>query len=64
MMLRHSFDLGTAADAIETAVAGVLSRGILTADIAGAGGPSVNTAAMGDAIVAAIMAAGTSATAA
>jgi 3-isopropylmalate dehydrogenase len=64
MMLRHSFDLGPAADAIETAVADVLSRGTLTADIATAGGQSVNTAAMGDAIVAAIQAAAPAATAA
>jgi 3-isopropylmalate dehydrogenase len=64
MMLRHSFDQDPAADAIEDAVAGVLSRGILTADIAGAGGQPVNTAAMGDAIVAAIQAAAPSATAA
>jgi 3-isopropylmalate dehydrogenase len=64
MMLRHSFDYGAAADAIEAAVAEVLARGVLTADIAGEGAPAVNTAAMGDAIVAAIQAAVPSATAA
>jgi 3-isopropylmalate dehydrogenase len=64
MMLRHSCDQGPAADAIEAAVAEVLARGILTADIAVAGGQSVNTAAMGDAIVAAIQADAPSATAA
>lgn len=56
MMLRHSFDYGEAADAIEDAVAKVLAEGTLTADIAGEGGAPVNTAQMGDAIVAAVTA--------
>lgn len=56
MMLRHSFDYGEAADTIENAVAKVLAEGTLTADIAGEGDDPVNTAQMGDAIVAAITA--------
>ncbi|MDJ0782223.1 MAG: 3-isopropylmalate dehydrogenase [Desulfosarcinaceae bacterium] len=54
MMLRHSFDDGDAADAIEAAVATVLSQGFRTADIAGADDQPVGTRQMGDAIVAAI----------
>jgi 3-isopropylmalate dehydrogenase len=57
MMLRHSFNYGEAADAIEDAVAAVLAEGTLTADIAGEGVQPVNTAQMGDAILAAIVAA-------
>jgi 3-isopropylmalate dehydrogenase len=57
MMLRHSFNYGEAADAIENAVAAVLAEGTLTADIAGEGVQPVNTAQMGDAILAAIVAA-------
>lgn len=52
MMLRYSFDLGTAADAIEKAVSETLEAGVLTADIAPAPDQSVGTASMGDAIVA------------
>jgi 3-isopropylmalate dehydrogenase len=49
MMLRYSLNLADAADAVETAVADVLEAGIRTPDIA-AGGPSVGTREMGDAI--------------
>jgi len=54
MMLRYSFQLGEAADAIEQAVAQTLGRGIYTADIAVDKSRAVNTVAMGDAIAAAI----------
>ncbi|PID40049.1 MAG: 3-isopropylmalate dehydrogenase [Proteobacteria bacterium] len=49
MMLRYSLKQADAADAVDTAVARVLEAGIRTPDIA-AGGPSVSTAAMGDAV--------------
>ena len=52
MMLRYSLDLAEPATAIETAVARVLEKGIMTADIATPDVQPVNTAAMGDAIVA------------
>jgi 3-isopropylmalate dehydrogenase len=56
MMLRYSFGMVEAADAVDTAVEKVLNEGCRTADIfQGAGGEKkVNTAAMGDAIVAAL----------
>jgi 3-isopropylmalate dehydrogenase len=54
MMLRHSLDLGDAADAIDSAVAKVLDDGIFTADIAPAGTKPVDTIKMGDEIVARI----------
>ncbi len=50
MMLRYSLNLADAADAVETAVARVLDAGIRTPDIA-AGGRSVSTPEMGDAVV-------------
>jgi 3-isopropylmalate dehydrogenase len=50
MMLRYSLNLADAADAMETAVAHVLEAGVRTSDIA-AGGPSVSTREMGDAVV-------------
>jgi 3-isopropylmalate dehydrogenase len=50
MMLRYSLDQGSAADAVEAAVARVLEEGIRTPDIA-AGGPFVSTREMGDAVV-------------
>ncbi len=53
-MLRHAFDLGAEADAIEHAVASVLARGLRTADIADQGGASVSTSAMGDAVAEAV----------
>ncbi len=50
MMLRYSFDLAAAADAVEKAVVETLEAGILTADIAPPGMRAVGTVAMGDAI--------------
>lgn len=52
MMLRYSFGLDDAADAIEAAVAATLDKGILTADLTGGKVEPVTTAQMGDAIVA------------
>jgi len=55
MALRYSFDLGDEAARVERAVETVLARGLRTADLMGpAGGTPVGTAAMGDAIVAAL----------
>lgn len=53
MALRHSLGLEAEALAVEQAVDAVLDDGLRTADIA-AGGPSIGTAAMGDAVVAAV----------
>ncbi len=50
MMLRHSLGQSQAADRIEAAVAAVLDAGHRTADLGGA----VTTAAMGDAVIAAL----------
>jgi 3-isopropylmalate dehydrogenase len=52
MMLRYSFGLAAAADAVEKAVVETLEAGILTADLTPRGARAVGTAAMGDAIVA------------
>ncbi|MGJ0534447.1 3-isopropylmalate dehydrogenase [Methylocystis sp.] len=52
MALRYSFDLPKAADAIDAAIAGVLAKGLRTADIKGDATSTVSTKAMGDAIVA------------
>lgn len=54
MMLRYSFGLDDAANAIDKAVESVLDAGIHTADIAIDKTRVVNTVAMGDAIVAAL----------
>ncbi len=54
MMLRYSFQMSAAADAIEQAVASVLDQGIHTADIAVDKARAIGTAAMGDAIVKAL----------
>lgn len=54
MMLRYSFGLDDAADAIEKAVEATLDKEICTADIATGSIKAVNTIAMGDAIVAAL----------
>jgi 3-isopropylmalate dehydrogenase len=54
MMLRYSFGREDAADAIDRAVEKTLERGIRTGDIATGGETPVTTAAMGDAIVAAL----------
>ena len=50
MMLRHSLDRADAADRIEAAVATALSSGVRTPDLGG----SASTAAMGDAVLAAL----------
>jgi 3-isopropylmalate dehydrogenase len=54
MMLRYSLDRSQQADRIEAAVRRVLAQGLRTADIAAPGAASVGTAAMGDAVVAAL----------
>lgn len=54
MMLRYSFGLDEAADAIDAAVERTLEKGICTGDIAVDKSKAVGTAAMGDAIVAAL----------
>ncbi len=55
MALRYSFDLGEEAARVEKAVEKVLADGLRTADLMGpAGGTPVSTAAMGDAVVAAL----------
>ena len=54
MMLRYSLGEPNAADAVEAAVGRVLDQGLRTPDIAAAGESSVGTAAMGDAVVAAL----------
>ena len=55
MALRYSFDAGAEADRLEAAVNAVLADGLRTADLMGPeGGVPVSTAAMGDAIVAAL----------
>lgn len=51
MMLRYSFDLDREAEAIETAVEKVLSKGYRTIDIMSAGKEQVGTEKMGDLIV-------------
>ena len=56
MLLRHSLGLDVEAAAVEAAVFGALDQGFRTADIAVAGAPSSNTQAMGDAIVAGLLA--------
>lgn len=54
MMLRYSLSEAAAADAIESAVGKVLDKGLRTADIFTEGASLVGTAAMGDAVVAAL----------
>jgi 3-isopropylmalate dehydrogenase len=56
MMLRYSFSWEEAAQRIEQAVQRVLAQGLRTRDIARAGDTVVGTAAMGDAVVAALAA--------
>lgn len=51
MMLRYSFDLADEADAIETAVDNVLSRGCRTADIAAYGEKTMTTAEITDEVI-------------
>lgn len=50
MMLRYSFDLDEAADAVEAAISQVLKDGYRTGDIMSDGCTKVNTAQMGDLI--------------
>ncbi len=52
MALRYSFNMGSEADLIEKAIAGVLAQGLRTADIKSAGAKMVGTAQMGDAVIA------------
>lgn len=52
MALRYSFGLVAEADLLDRAVAGVLAKGLRTADIAAAGTTPCGTTAMGDAILA------------
>ncbi|MGK2915562.1 MAG: 3-isopropylmalate dehydrogenase [Porticoccaceae bacterium] len=54
MMLRYSLDQTTAAEAIERAVGIVLDQGLRTPDIHTPGTSKVGTAAMGDAVAAAL----------
>jgi 3-isopropylmalate dehydrogenase len=54
MMFRHTFAKPEVAQRIEDAVRTTLRRGLRTADIAAPGDPVVGTAAMGDAVVAAL----------
>ena len=56
MMLRYSFSEEVAAAAIEQAVSDTLDSGLRTADIASEGVQVVRTQAMGDAVVAALLA--------
>jgi 3-isopropylmalate dehydrogenase len=55
MMLRYTFNLGEAADRIEAAVNSALDANVRTADIFIEGMTKVNTAQMGDAVVAALV---------
>jgi 3-isopropylmalate dehydrogenase len=54
MMLRYSFDQEAAAQRVEAAVRAVLGAGLRTADIHEPGTTRLGTAAMGDAVVAAL----------
>jgi 3-isopropylmalate dehydrogenase len=56
MLLRHSLNLPTEADCVEAAVASVIERGIVTADIAVPGQHTYSTTAVGDAVAATIAA--------
>ncbi|MEM7223548.1 MAG: 3-isopropylmalate dehydrogenase [Pseudomonadota bacterium] len=51
MMLRYSFDMGEAADQLETAVERVLAAGMRTPDILSEGTAKVSTSVMGDAVL-------------
>jgi 3-isopropylmalate dehydrogenase len=55
LMFRHTFARPDVAQRIEDAVRSTLRRGLRTADIAAPGEPIVGTAAMGDAVVAALL---------
>ena len=56
MLLRYSLKRGDLAEKIEAAVQKVLASGLRTGDIAAAGEARVGTVAMGDAVVAALLA--------
>ena len=51
MALRYSFDMGSEADLVETAVQNVLASGVRTGDIMSEGMKMVSTTEMGDAIL-------------
>ena len=51
MMLRHSLEMESEAQAVEAAVASVLDAGYRTPDIAGPGEPAVTTRRMGDLVI-------------
>ncbi len=55
LLLRDSLGLKRAASAVERAVRQVVASGLRTADIAGAGEPTVSTREMGDAVVGALL---------
>jgi 3-isopropylmalate dehydrogenase len=52
MALRYSFDMGKQADMIDKAIAAALDKNLRTGDIKSEGSKVVNTAEMGDAILA------------
>ena len=52
MALRYSFDLGSAADRIDRAIAAALAKGLRTSDVKSEGCTLVTTAQMGDAVIA------------
>jgi 3-isopropylmalate dehydrogenase len=54
MALRYSFGMGREADLIDAAIAATLDKGLRTADIKSDGTTVISTAAMGEAIVAAV----------
>jgi 3-isopropylmalate dehydrogenase len=54
MLLRYAFKLETEAALLETAVFDVVTAGVLPADLAAPGAPSVTTRAAGDAVLAAL----------
>jgi 3-isopropylmalate dehydrogenase len=56
MLLRYSLQRGDLADRVERAVQQVLAKGLRTADIARPGEATIGTRAMGDAVVAALIA--------
>jgi len=53
MLLRHSLDLASEADAVEAAVAGAIAHGVLTADLRAAGAASTEEA--GSAVIAGLV---------
>jgi 3-isopropylmalate dehydrogenase len=55
MLLHHSLGLEAEARAVEAAVASAVERGVLTADLAGAGQSAATTSEAGDAVVAELM---------